>query len=137
MKAKKEVPAVDAGVKTVAKGALLNTQQFWRDFLAAPMPHNLAFKFMRYSRDVLNVHLELIDKGRSNIAKKHAGDLPKVPKEKLNEFTKEFNEFLNESIEMPFVDVTLEELEAATKEHPGFTVSPATILVVSEYFKSS
>lgn len=54
--------------------------------------------------------IKTIEKHRNDLVKKYAGDGPQVPSAKVEAFTKEFNDLLEVEIELPSVEISLDDL---------------------------
>lgn len=70
----------------------------------------VAFRASKFARRMIAALNELEEK-RVEVAKRYAGDLPEVPKEKEDEFQREMASILAEDADLPPIRFTLRELE--------------------------
>jgi len=74
-----------------------------------PLPTKVSFKLMKLL-NVLNGEVKLVEEQRVKLIKQYSSDGTTVSEENKDSFVKEFSDFLNEDIEIPWEPVEIDGL---------------------------
>jgi len=135
----------DKKALTVTLGRILNGRDQWAKLAAVPKSPQVAYTLAKYMKRTISENLELINAQineyivQFNTAKEGENPSvdPVIDDKKFAAFMKAREEYLNTQVEVPRIDITMDDLVAAIASNKGAMIDENMLMEIDDFFMES